>query len=149
MENLDAALARALRAADRMEVIELGTAFDNALDAEQRDKFIGAFAPDGVLAGFWGEAKGPEAIGGAFDFMLATFARNRRHFVGNHEVTIDGDRAKLFLYMVVFDRATNASIGTATFTDELVRSEGGWKFTRRDLSADANVQPILDALRAH
>ncbi len=136
-----------LAAADRLDVIELGAAFDNALDAEDREKFVGTFLPDGVLAGFWGEAKGPEAIGGAYDFMLSTFARNRRHFVSNHEVTVEGDRATMFLYMVVFDRATNGSIGTATFTDELVRTEAGWRFARRTLNADANVDPIIASLR--
>lgn len=137
-----------MNAADRLNVIELGAASDNALDAEGREKFVATFAPEGGIAGFWGEAHGHEAIGGAFDFMLATFAKNRRHFVGNHEVRVEGDRASMFLYLVVFDRATNVSIGTATFRDELVRREGAWIFARRNLSADANVQSIIDRLRA-
>jgi len=52
----------------------------------------------------------------------------------------------MFSYLTVFDRATNASIGTATFTDELSRGPAGWAFTRRTLTADANVEPILRAL---
>ena len=139
-------LARALQAADRLDIVELGAAFDNALDAEDRGKFVATFAPEGVLAGFWGEAQGPEAIGGAFDFMLSTFARGRRHFVGNHEVKVEGEEAAMFLYMVVFDRASNTSIGTATFTDRLQRTGAGWRFMRRTLAADANVNPILAAL---
>ncbi|MBY0423858.1 MAG: nuclear transport factor 2 family protein [Parvularculaceae bacterium] len=143
-----APLERALRAADRSEIVELGARFDNALDAENEARFVSTFTQEGVLAGFWGEAKGPEQIAGAYRFMLSTFAKNRRHFVGNHEVEIDGDRARMFSYMVVLDRATNSSIGTATFTDELVRKDGAWKFARRTLAADANVQPIIDQLRA-
>jgi uncharacterized protein (TIGR02246 family) len=141
-----AMLERALRAADRLEIIELGARFDNGLDGENLDRFLSVFTPDGVLAGFWGEAKGPEAIAGAFHFMLSTFAKNRRHVVSNHEVEVDGDRATMFSYMVVFDRATNGSIGSATFTDELVRLDEGWRFARRTLSPDANVQPIIDKL---
>lgn len=142
------AAERLQAAADRMEIVELSARFDNGLDGEDQAKFVGTFVADGVLAGFWGEAKGPEQIGGAFTFMLSTFAKNRRHFVGNHEVTIAGDTARMFSYMLVLDRATNTSIGTATFTDELVRRDGAWKFLRRTLQADANVQPIIDSLMA-
>jgi uncharacterized protein (TIGR02246 family) len=139
-------LDRALLAADRIDITELGARFDNGLDSEDLDKFAGVFTENGVLAGFWGEAAGREQIAGAFHFMLSTFARNRRHFVGNHEVTVDGDSATMYSYMVVLDRATNSSIGTATFTDVLARTANGWRFVRRTLSSDANVQPIIDQL---
>jgi hypothetical protein len=139
---------RLLAAADRLDIIELGARFDNALDAENRDRFIGTFLPQGMLAGFWGEATGPEQVGAAFDFMLATFARGRRHIVTNHEATVDGDRATMFSVMTVQDRATNATIGTATFTDTLARDAEGWRFMRRTLVADPNDQPIIDGLMA-
>jgi hypothetical protein len=139
---------RTLVAADRLEIMELGARFDNGLDGEDGNKFVGTFTPDGVLAGFWGEAKGPEQIRGAFDFMLATFARNRRHVVTNHEIAVENDAARMFSYLTVFDRATNSSIGTATFTDELVRTAQGWRFQRRTLQADPNVDPILKSLQA-
>jgi hypothetical protein len=138
---------RLARAVDRIEIMELGSRFDNGLDGENLDKFVSVFVPDGVLAGFWGEARGPEQIGGAYHFMLSTFARNRRHVVTNHEIDVQGDRASMFSYMTVQDRATNSTIGTATFTDELVRRDGQWRFLRRTLAADANVQPIIDSLQ--
>lgn len=141
-----AALDRLLAAADRSEIAELAARFDNALDAEMADRFVGTFAADGVLAGFWGEATGPAQIRGAFDFMLGTFARHRRHCVTNHEITVTGDTARMFSYLTVQDRATNATIGTATFTDVAVRTDEGWRFQRRTLAADANVQPLIDAL---
>lgn len=147
LSHADQKQDRALLAADRAEIIELGARFDNGLDAEDRNKFVSTFVPNGVLAGFWGEAKGPEQIGGAYDFMLSTFAKNRRHFVGNHEVEVKGNKATMFSYMVVFDRASNTTIGTATFKDELVRTNGKWLFARRTLSADSNVDPIIQSLQ--
>lgn len=140
-------MTRLLVAADRSEIAELGARFDNALDAEDHARFTGTFVPEGVLAGFWGEAAGHEQILGAFNFMLGTFARNRRHAVTNHEITVVDDHATMFTYLTVLDRATNTSIGTATFTDLLVRTSEGWRFLRRTLAADANVQPIIDALQ--
>jgi len=138
--------ARLALAADKIEIMELAAHFDNGLDGEDEAKFVGTFVPDGVLAGFWGEATGPEQIGGAFHFMLSTFAKNRHHVVTNHEIAVTGDNATMFSYLTVFDRATLTIIGTASFTDQLIRTSAGWRFQRRTLSADANVQPLIDAL---
>lgn len=79
--------------------------------------------------------------------MLATFSKNRRHVVTNHEVQVAGDRATLFCYLTVFDRDALAVTGTATFSDELVRTPAGWRFARRLLTADPNVNPIIEKLR--
>ena len=133
-------------AADRVEISELGARFDNALDAENKQRFVATFVPDGVLAGFWGEAKGPDQIGQAFDSMLATFARNRRHVVTNHEITVSGKTATMYSYLTVFDRSNNSIIGTATFTDDLVFDGGQWRFRRRQLKADKNVDTLIQSL---
>lgn len=134
-------------AADRMAILELSARFDNGLDSEDAAKFVATFTPDGVLAGFWGDSRGPAGLKGAFDFMLATFARNKRHVVTNHEIVITGDRATMYCYLTVFDRAALAVTGTATFTDELVRTPAGWRFARRTLRADPNVDPIIERIR--
>lgn len=141
------AAERLALAADRSEIAELGAQFDNSLDAERPEPFVATFVPEGVLAGFWGESKGPAAIRGAFDFMLATFARGKRHLVTNHQITVDGDRATMFSYLTVMDRKSLSMTGTATFTDELVRRDGHWRFLRRTLAADPNVDPIIAGLR--
>ena len=147
-EPLPAVLERAARAADRLDIVELAARFDNALDAADEARFVSTFAPRGALAGFWGEARGREQIAGAFRFLLSTFARNRRCLAGNHEIELRGDEARMFSCLVFFDRATAAPVGTATFTDELVRVDGAWKFARRTFAADANVQHVIDRLRA-
>jgi hypothetical protein len=140
--------ARALASADRAEIIELSAHFDNSLDSEDAAKFVATFVPDGELVGFWGTSKGPEGLRQAHAFMLATFAKDKRHVVTNHEITINGDRATMFCYLTVFDRKALAVTGTATFTDELVRTPNGWRFARRTLRADPNVDPIIESLKA-
>lgn len=139
--------SRAQIAADRIEIAELGAQFDNSLDAEDAASFVDTFTPDGVLAGFWGESKGPGGIRGAFNFMLSTFARGKRHVVTNHRIEVTGDRATMYSYLTVFDRMALGLTGTATFTDELVRTPVGWRFTRRTLKADLNVDPIIAKLK--
>lgn len=141
-------LARVEQAADRAEIVDLSAHFDNSLDAQDPAKFVGTFAPEGELIGFWGTSKGPQGLRKAFDFMVSTFSKDKRHVVTNHEVTIQGDHARMFCYLTVFDRKSLAVTGTATFTDELVRRDGQWKFARRTLRADPNVDPIIKSLSA-
>ena len=134
-------------AEDKFEIMEMSAHFDNALDAEDIGKFTGVFTPDGTLSGFWGDSSGTEGIRKAFAFMLATFSKNRRHVVTNHEISVSGDHATMFCYLTVFDRESLAVTGTATFTDELVRTSQGWRFIRRTLKADPNVDPIIESLK--
>lgn len=141
------ATARAAAAADRAEITELSANFDNSLDAEDAAKFVATFTQDGELVGFWGTSKGPEGVRQAHAFMLATFAKDKRHVVTNHEITISGELATMFCYLTVFDRKSLAVTGTATFTDELVHTPQGWRFARRTLRADPNVDPIIESLK--
>lgn len=147
-QSSTAPLERALAAADRAEITELSARFDNSLDSGDADKFVSTFVSKGELVGFWGVSRGPDQIRQAHAFMLATFARDKRHVVTNHEIVVSGDSATMFCYLVVFDRLSLAVTGTATFTDELSRTEGEWKFVRRTLDADPNVNPIIEQLKA-
>lgn len=139
---------RAALAADRLEIVELSARFDNSLDGEDAQKFVSVFAENGMLAGFWGESKGEAELRQAHAFMLSTFSKDKRHVVTNHEVTVTGDQATMFCYLTVFDRNQLAVTGTATFSDELRRTPAGWRFTRRTLNADPNVDPVIAALQA-
>ena len=94
-------MARALAAADRAEIVELSAHFDNSLDAGDAAKFVATFTPDGELVGFWGTSKGPKGLRQAHAYMLATFAKDKRHVVTNHEITVSGDRAKMYCYLTV------------------------------------------------
>jgi uncharacterized protein (TIGR02246 family) len=143
-----APMERALIAADRLEIMELSAQFDNSLDSEDAQAFAATFTPDGALDGFWGSAEGTEQILAAHAFMLSTFSKDKRHVVTNHQIAVNGDQATMYCYLSVFDRLTLAVTGTSTFRDELVRTPQGWRFARRTLTADPNVQPIIDSLRA-
>lgn len=133
-------------AADKAEIHELSAQFDNSLDSEDERGFIDVFAPDGALQGFWGSSTGRAEVAKAFHFMLATFAKDKRHTVSNHQIKVNGDRATMYSYLTVFDRKALAVTGTATFTDTLERRNGRWMFTKRVLVTDPNVQPIIDSL---
>ncbi len=133
-------------AADKAEIHELSAQFDNSLDSEDEQGFVDVFAPEGALQGFWGSSAGRAEVAKAFHFMLATFAKDKRHTVSNHQIKVNGDRATMYSYLTVFDRKALAVTGTATFTDTLERRNGRWMFIKRVLVTDPNVQPIIDSL---
>lgn len=147
-QDVSVGTARLLEVADRAEITELSARFDNSLDSEDAERFVSTFTADGELVGFWGTSKGTEQLQQAHAFMLSTFSKDKRHVVTNHEISIMGDRATMYCYLTVFDRNALAVTGTATFTDELVRTPQGWRFARRTLRADPNVNPIIESLRA-
>ncbi len=135
-------------ALDRAEIVELSANFDNALDAEDKQKFLDVFASEGVLQGFWGQSRGPAQLGQAFDFMLSTFSKDKRHVVTNHQISIIGNKATMLCYLTVFDRKQLGVTGTAVFRDELIRTGAGWRFSQRTLAADPNVDPIIAQLKS-
>ena len=139
---------RLAAAVDRLEIMELSARFDNALDRGDAESFAAVFTPNGILAGFWGESVGHEQIRQAHAFMLSTFSKDKRHVVTNHEIEIEGQEAKLFCYLTVFDRNALAVTGTATFTDDVIWEGGRWLFRKRTLAADRNVDPIIASLRS-
>jgi hypothetical protein len=147
-QNVAVDMVRLLEVADRAEITELSARFDNSLDSEDAEKFVSTFTAEGELVGFWGTSKGTDQLQQAHAFMLSTFSKDKRHVVTNHEISIMGDRATMYCYLTVFDRNALAVTGTATFTDELVRTPQGWRFARRTLRADPNVDPIIESLRA-
>ena len=133
-------------AADKEAIAEMGARFDNALDSEDEQAFVGVFTPTGALQGFWGSSSGPAEIAKALQFMLATFAKDKRHVVTNHVIEVNGNHATMYCYLIVFDRKQLAVTGTATFHDTLEKRDGQWRFVKRVLTTDPNVQPIIDSL---
>ncbi len=72
-----------------------------------------------------------------FQKMQQSMSKNKRHFVGNLVVGIDGKKASQQCYLVVFERKDAAKVvATATYEDELVKTAEGWKFRKRKISVD-------------
>lgn len=136
----------ALTALDRLDIIQLTATFDNAMDEENVDKYLGTFTENGELSGFWGSTSGKVNLKEQFPQLLDSFARGRRHILTNHEIEGDGNQAKMFCYLTVFNRDTNGMAGSGTFTDEVVKVDGKWYFTKRYLSADNNVLQLLEQM---
>ncbi len=136
-----------LTAEDRLDIIELTATFDNAMDSEDIEKYLGTFIENGELAGFWGSTKGKENLRAEFPQLLDTFARGRRHLLTNHEVTGNGNSATMYSYLTVFNRDTPNMAGSGTFNDEVIKVDGKWFFKKRTMNADPNVLKLIESMQ--
>ena len=117
-------------AQDRLDVIELIHRYAALVDFKKYDDadevFVkGAVANYESMRAYVGddyEPKGPKAIGEWLRKYTGT--RSSMHFMHNHVVELDGNRAKMRNYM----HNTNSSIGGVYYT-EAKRTKDGWRLT--------------------
>jgi uncharacterized protein (TIGR02246 family) len=125
-------------AADRAAIHELLTAYGSTLDARDFDGFAALFAKDGSYNG----ATFPAAATN----MRTIFAENRLgfkepnyHVFFNEVVTFDdADHAQstsMSFYVVPGENGAPTPALMARYRDRLVREDGRWKFTRRDIES--------------
>lgn len=107
------------------------------LDGGLLDELVSLFTDDGVWDGSgWGipAIQGTKALR---EFFAATMASNAGtcHLTSNHIITIDGNSAACTAYFHAFGRRLDGSLNDSLgiYTDELVRTAQGWKFSRRSV----------------
>jgi hypothetical protein len=126
----------ALAAQDIVDIIQLYSAYNHAVDSGDGDAFAGVFVADGALDA------GGEPIAGAG--ALAAFATSVpvgmpgiRHLASNVLVSGAGDEATGRCYLTVLIAGAQPQIlMTGRYRDTLRREPGGWRFVRRDFEAD-------------
>jgi hypothetical protein len=121
--------------ADRQAVIDVTIAYTWALDTKDLDGLRSVFLPTAtaVLRGV--SCDGADAIIARISGALARLDASQ-HLIGNHQVTIAGDRAtcRCQLQSQHVKRGTdggdNLIIG-GIYEDELIRTEDGWRIAHR------------------
>jgi SnoaL-like domain len=63
----------------------------------------------------------------------------RKHWNNNLQVTGNAKEASAFVYLVLVDFSTKppSILTTGTYTDSLVKTKDGWRFTKRTTKGDA------------
>lgn len=132
---MDAEVRRLL---DRQEIIDVAVRYTWALDTRDWAMLRTCFVPDAVaLYGRPGRREGIESIEAACRAALGPLDASQ-HIVSNFDVRIDGDHATHRCY-VQAQHVRAAADGGANFiiagsySDDLVRTEDGWRITRREL----------------
>jgi hypothetical protein len=128
--------AGALSAQDYFEIQQLYARYNNAIDSGDAEGWAATFTPDGVFNTFNGHdalvnfvKTWREKLGGA----------TRKHWNNNLQIAGNSKEANASVYLLLVDFSTKppSIVGTAMYTDSLVKTKDGWRFTKRTTKGDA------------
>jgi SnoaL-like domain len=136
--------AGALTAQDNFEIQQLYARYNNAIDSGDAEGWAATFTPDGVFNSMSGHdalvnfvKTWREKLGGA----------TRKHWNNNLEITGDSKQATATVYLMLLDYGTKpvSIVGTGTYSDSLVKTKDGWRFTKRTTKGDTAPAPAAPA----
>ena len=130
------AAASGLSAQDYFEIQQLYAQYNNAIDGGDAEGWAATFTRDGVFNTFVGHdalvnfvKTWREKLGGA----------TRKHWNNNLQITGNSKEASGSVYLMLVDFGTKppSILATATYTDSLVKTKDGWRFTKRTTKGDS------------
>lgn len=125
-----------LTADDRLEIQELANRYSCAMDCNDMDAWISTWAPDGVWIGGAGTYRGTEELLRLLPDLGAR-VQGKRHIITNHIVTGSASEARLTCYLLVVEaKIGGSSTVTGVYTDDLVKLDGKWVFSKRVMKLD-------------
>jgi SnoaL-like domain len=143
---------------DQVELRTLASVYCSAVDDGDAERMASLFTPDGRLVvyppGTWpGQAEPLRQWNGAPDFARLIGVLKQSyvrwvHFLGNHWVEIDGDRAHGEAYLFACHLRTDGTaeeeeVAVIRYKDFYVRTADGWRFEERNACRQwTTVRPV-------
>ena len=146
-------------AIDKLAIGELQSRYMYALDWRDPDLFASLFTENAILEWAEGKAKGRDEIRAASAQMRAFYSKlaegsapkkppRLRHFVTNRVFEINGDHARSWAYWLDLNNDNVQRwpyvAGYGYYVDDLVRTAGGWRFARRQVTNEITGESSLD-----
>lgn len=134
---------RLRRLEDIEEIRALDAAYCRLLDSADWPGLVELFTPDGEFAGL-DTVRGRDALRDFFAGLAGGGLTAFWHHVGNHEITVDGDTARVRSALwqpCVQDGVPHVAAGR--YHDELVRHGGRWHYRRKQVVFDY-FAPLAD-----
>ncbi|MEX1033706.1 MAG: nuclear transport factor 2 family protein [Cellvibrionaceae bacterium] len=129
------AYAEGLTPQDYMEIEQLYAQYNWAIDTGDAGAYANTFIADGVFNSMTGH----EQLAGFIKRWVETMnGATRKHWNTNLKISGDGDTASGQVYLMLLDTSTQppAIVATATYTDSLVKTQDGWRFSKRSTQSD-------------
>ncbi len=121
---------------DRVEIHELISRYNFAIDFGDVATWVATFTEDGVFHGSMGRYEGRQALTAFADGFVREYP-DGRHWVNNLVVDGDGEMASAACYIHMFrasgDRET---VATGRYDDRLRKVNGRWRFVERVVTVD-------------
>jgi hypothetical protein len=128
-------LASGLTPQDYAEIEQLYAQYNWAIDSGDAQAWADTFVEDGVFNNF----KGTEQLKGFIDRWVNSMnGLTRKHWNSNLRITGDDKTAQGKVYLLLVDTSVQppAIITSASYSDELVKTPRGWRFTKRATKSD-------------
>ncbi len=127
--------ASGLSAQDYFEIQQLYADYNIAIDKGDAEGWAAKFTPDGVFNTFVGH----DALVGFVKMWREKLnGATRKHWNNNLQITGTGKEASGYVYLMLVDTSTKpvSIVTTGTYTDTLVNTKEGWRFTKRTTKSD-------------
>jgi hypothetical protein len=130
------AAAGGLSAQDYFEIQQLYARYNIAIDGGDAEGWAATFTPDGVF----NTSVGHDAL---VNFVKTWREKlngaTRKHWNNNLQITGNSKEASGYVYLMLIDISTKPAsiLTTATYTDSLVKTKDGWRFTKRTTKGDS------------
>lgn len=136
--------ADALSAQDYFEIQQLYARYNAAIDSGDAEGYASTFTPDGVFNGMGGH---DALVGFVKTWREKLNGASRKHWNNNLQISGNSKQATGHVYLMLIDISTKPAgiLTTATYSDSLIKTKAGWRFTRRTTSADAVAAPSAPA----
>ncbi|MCW8194633.1 nuclear transport factor 2 family protein [Proteobacteria bacterium 005FR1] len=121
---------------DYMEIEQLYAQYNWAIDSGEAQAWADTFVDDG---NFNNAFKGKEQLKGFINRWVSEMnGLSRKHWNSNLHVTGDGKTAQGKVYLLLIDKSQQpaAIISSASYADELVKTDEGWRFVKRVVNSD-------------
>lgn len=129
------AAAGELSAQDYFEIQQLYARYNIAIDSGDAEGWAATFTPDGVF----NTSNGHDAL---VNFVKTWREKlngaTRKHWNNNLQITGNSKEASGYVYLMLVDISTKPAsiLATATYTDSLVKTKDGWRFSKRTTKGD-------------
>jgi uncharacterized protein (TIGR02246 family) len=128
--------ASGLSAQDYFEIQQLYARYNIAIDSGDAEGWAATFTPDGVFNTFSGH---DALVGFVKTWREKLNGATRKHWNNNLQITGTSREATASVYLILVDFSTKppSILTTATYTDSLVKTKDGWRFTKRTTKGDS------------
>ena len=125
----------ALSAQDTIDIQQLYARYNIAIDSGDAQGWAATFTPDGVFNAISGHDALAEFVK---TWREKLNGASRRHWNNNLQISGNSKEASGFVFLMLIDVNTKpvSIVGTATYTDSLVKTKDGWRFTKRTTKSD-------------
>jgi SnoaL-like domain len=130
------AWADGLSTQDYIDIEQLYSTYNHAIDAGDGEAWAATFTPDGTFNKFAGH---DQLVGFIQQWKEKMNGGNRRHWNTNLRIlpSKDGASASVFLMLVDVGTKPPSIVATGMYTDTLVKTASGWRFKTRQTKMDA------------